>query len=59
MREVLQLVTDSEHQKINNSLAGKLPVVGDHITAKRHEKVSQEMERKSAIIDQLEESLVE
>ncbi|MDP7081425.1 MAG: hypothetical protein QF415_16130 [Candidatus Undinarchaeales archaeon] len=59
MRELLQLMTDSEHQKINNSHVGKVPVIGDRITAKKHEQVSQEMQRKSDIIDRLEESLVE
>jgi hypothetical protein len=34
-------------------------VSGDRITAKKHEQVSQEMQRKSDIIDRLEESLVE
>lgn len=58
MRELLQVLTDSEHQAINNSFKAKLPVVGDRITAKQHERVSQEMQRKAAIIDNLEAAMI-
>lgn len=57
MRELLQLEVDGGHQAINNSLVSKIPVIGDRISAKRHERVSSEMQRKAAIIDELEAAL--
>tara|TARA_Y100000031_G_scaffold145050_1_gene177186 strand:- start:714 stop:1118 length:405 start_codon:yes stop_codon:yes gene_type:complete len=58
MRELLQLVVNSEHQAINDSFVGKIPVIGDRITAKQHERISSEMQRKAAIIERLESTLV-